>query len=88
MSRIHSNGEYTGDWLVIGWHWTRSITWNWGLYWDIRSKKFYFSRQDNMWKEPMKIFCIFFGHLFHPENIHPVTGFCKCDRCGVFKKAA
>jgi hypothetical protein len=39
FKRIHCNGKILpGQWLLVGYHPTNSITWTWAVYWDTPSQ--------------------------------------------------
>lgn len=54
FSPVHSNGRNTGDLMIAGWHWKKSVTWRWTL-WLCRPQagrgwRLYFKTQENMFK--------------------------------------
>lgn len=53
MKRGFSNAGPSQGWVIAAWHWRRSITWRWVLWW-FPSWKFWegfiFSVQENMWR--------------------------------------
>jgi hypothetical protein len=34
LERVHSNGQRTNSWMLVGYHPSWSITWLWALYWE------------------------------------------------------
>jgi len=38
FQQSHCNGEPSGSWVLLAWHWKNSITWRWVLSWTHWSK--------------------------------------------------
>lgn len=51
LTQMRSNGEKTGDWVILAWHWNKSITWRWSLVLLRKPLRLKFYKQNNMWWE-------------------------------------